>query len=334
MTHSRGQAIEDTQESQKISTNAPILVTGAAGGVGGVGAAIVGKLRQRNLPVRALVHREDERAATLRATGAEVVVGDLTRAEDVARALSGCRRLYFGMSLSASYLEATVIAAAAARENDDLEVFVNISQMTVSQMSLYEMTDSPQQRQHWLAEQVLNWSGLPVVYLRPTVFLQNPFFLVWAAESIARDSTIRLPFGTGRTSPVDSGDVAEVAATILANPANHIGKVYELTGPRSQDMQSLAAEYSAALGKTITYVDVPFEAWRDEELRRRHLPDHVSHHIETIARLHAANRYDRLTHDVEALTGRPATSVRDFVARHADLFRPGSLSPEASREKT
>ena len=89
MTHSRGQAIEDTQESQKISTNAPILVTGAAGGVGGVGAAIVGKLRQRNLPVRALVHREDERAATLRATGAEVVVGDLTHAEDVARALAG-----------------------------------------------------------------------------------------------------------------------------------------------------------------------------------------------------------------------------------------------------
>ena len=68
-------------------------------------------------------------------------MGDLTRAEDVARALAGCRRLYFGMSLSASYLEATVIAVAAAREHGDLEVFVNISQMTVSQMSLYEMTD-------------------------------------------------------------------------------------------------------------------------------------------------------------------------------------------------
>ena len=324
---------EDPQKSHKVSVDAPILITGAAAGVGGVGAAIVEKLRQQDLPVRALVHREDERAEALRATGAEVVVGDLTHAEDVARALAGCRRLYFGMSVSAAYLEATVTAAAVAQERGDLEVFVNISQMTVSQMSLYDMTDSPQQRQHWLAEQVLNWSGLPVVHLRATVFLQNPFFLAWAAESIARDATIRLPFGTGRTSPVDARDVAAVAAAILADPAAHLGKVYELTGPRSQDMQGLAAEYSAALGRTVTYVDVPLEAWRDQELRRRHLPDHLIVHLVTMARLHAANRYDRLTHDVEALTGRPATSVRDFVARHAGLFQQPSLPTKASEEK-
>ena len=113
--------------------------------------------------------------------------------------------VYFGMSVSASYLEATVIAAAVARQRSDLEVFVNISQMSFSQMSLTEMTDSPQQRQHWLGEQVLDWSGLPVVHVRATVFLQHPFFSAWAAESIARDSTIRLPFGTGRTSPVNAG---------------------------------------------------------------------------------------------------------------------------------
>ena len=283
---------------------------------------VVEALRRRDLPVRALVRREDERADALRALGAEVVVGDLTRAEDVARALAGCRRLYFGMSLSTSYLEATVGAAAAARQRGALEVFVNISQMTVSQMSLTNMTDSDQQRQHWLGEQALNWSGLPVVHVRPTVFLQNPFFLDWAAESIARDASIRLPFGKGRTSPVDAQDVADVIATILVNPPAHIGKVYELTGPRSQDMPAMAAEYSDALGRTVTYVDVPLEQWRDQELRRRNLPDHLLEHLLTMARLHAANRYDRLTHNVEAITGRRATSCRDFVARNAESFRP------------
>ena len=118
--------------------------------------------------------------------------------------------------------------------------------------------------------------------------------------------------------------MAAVAAVILANPATRIGKVYELTGPRSQDMQALAAEYSKALGKTITYVDVPLDEWLDQELRRRNLPDHLVQHLATMARLHAANRYDRLTHDVEAVTGRPATSVRDFVARHAKLFQPST----------
>jgi len=56
-----------------MSTLDPILVTGAAGRVGGVGGAVVEALRRRGLPVRALVRREDERAAALRATGAEVI---------------------------------------------------------------------------------------------------------------------------------------------------------------------------------------------------------------------------------------------------------------------
>jgi NAD(P)H dehydrogenase (quinone) len=53
----------------------------AAGGVGGVGSTIAEMVRRRGLPVRTLVHREDERAEALRATGAEV--GDLTQPVDV-----------------------------------------------------------------------------------------------------------------------------------------------------------------------------------------------------------------------------------------------------------
>src|SRR5258708_36949745 len=139
-----------------MSNDNPILVTGAAGRVGGVGGGVGEVLRRRGLPVRALVRRDDERAEALRATGVEVVVADLTRAADVLRALAGCRRMYFGMSVSASYLEATVATAAAARQRGDLEVFVNMSQMTVSEMSLMETNDSPQHRQHWLGGQARN----------------------------------------------------------------------------------------------------------------------------------------------------------------------------------
>jgi uncharacterized protein YbjT (DUF2867 family) len=298
----------------------PVLVTGAGGGVGGVGHTVVELLRQRGMSVRALVHHDDERAASLRAIGAEVVVGDLTRVEDVSRALDGVRRIYFGLSVSPEYVLATVTIAALARALGEREVLVNISQLTVSQMSATRMTDSAQQRQHWLAEQALDWSGLPVVHLRPTVFLENPFFLDFAAESIAEDSSIRLPFGTGRTSPVAARDVATVAAAILADPAPHVGHVYELTGPRSEDMKAVAAEYSSALGRTIRYVDVPFEEWQRRVLCPKHLPAHLAVHLETMARLHAANRYDRLTGDLEKITGRPAMTVHDFVAGHAGRF--------------
>ncbi|MDF2695254.1 MAG: hypothetical protein K0S65_3637 [Labilithrix sp.] len=303
-----------------MSKASPFLITGAAGRVGAVGRTVVELLRKRDLPVRAFVHRDDARADELRAIGAEIFVGDLTRAEDVARALDGCRRMYLGMSVSSEYLEATVIAAAVARERG-LDVLVNISQLSVSQMSLYAMTDSRQQRHHWMVEQVLAWSGLPVVEVRPTVFLEHPFFTAWAAESIADDDTLRLPFGKGRTSPVAARDVAEVVATTLAAPAYHVGKVYELTGPRAEDMDGVAQEYSTALGREIRYVDVPFEEW-EQEIRAKGLPDHVRQHLETMAHLHAANHYDRLTSDVERLLGRPATSIRDYVAANATLFAP------------
>jgi hypothetical protein len=86
-------------------------------------------------------------------------------------------------------------------------------------------------------------------------------------------------------------------------------------------MHSLAAEFSAALGRAVRYVDVPFDKWR-EALQGGGLPEHTFQHVVTMAQLHAANRYDRLTHDVEKITGRPATSVRDFVTRHVDQFKP------------
>ena len=80
-------------------------------------------------------------------------------------------------------------------------------------MSITETTDSPQHKLHWLAEQALAWSGLPVVTLRPTVFLET-FFLRLAADVVRDDNELTLPLGTGRTSPISSIDVARAAAEI------------------------------------------------------------------------------------------------------------------------
>ncbi|MGH9552917.1 MAG: NmrA family NAD(P)-binding protein [Terriglobales bacterium] len=300
----------------------PILVTGAAGTIGGVGRSVVEFLRERDLPVRALVHRIDERSQALSEMGAEVVVADLTDGADVVRALDGCKRMYFGMSVSAPYLQATAIAAAAAKQIADFEILVNISQMTVSQMSLDKMTESVQQQQHWLGEQILNWSGLPVVHVRSTVFLEHFFFSSMAAASIAKDGTIRLPFGSAKTSPIAVSDVARVIATILEKPEPHVGKIYELTGPRSAGMDDIAREYEEALARPVKYVDMPFDKWQNEELIPLGLPEHVFNHISTMAKLHAANRYDRQTSDVQKVTGNPSMSIREYVTTHRELFSP------------
>ena len=88
-----------------MSDNTPILVTGAAGNVGSVGRDVIKLLLERDLPVRALVHRLDERSQVLSEMGAELVVADLTNGADVVRVLRGCKRMYFGMSISPSYLQ-------------------------------------------------------------------------------------------------------------------------------------------------------------------------------------------------------------------------------------
>jgi uncharacterized protein YbjT (DUF2867 family) len=300
-----------------MTDNGPILVTGAAGRLGAVGRTVTGLLLDRGLAVRAMVHREDDRAAALRPAGADVVVGDLLEPADVYRVVNGCRRVYFGMSVSAGYLEATMIMAAVARELG-VDALVNMSQMTVSEMSIHHTTPSPQQRQHWLSEQALAWSGLPVVTIRPTVFLEG-FFLPLTAPSVRDRGRIELPFGQGKTSPVATADVARVIAAVLADPGPHLGRVYELTGPRSQDMYGVARAYSDALNREITYSDIPPEDW-ERELRKVGLPEHLTHHLVTMAELNRAGRYDRMADGVERVTGRPAMGVREFVSLHADEF--------------
>src|SRR5258708_7404472 len=147
----------------------PILVTGAAGAVGGIGRNLTEFLLARGHKVRALVRREDKRAEALRRLGAEVVEGDLTDLASMHRAIEGCRRIYFGMAVSAAYLEATINTAAVARHHG-VEAFVNLSQMTITHMTINAPTTLPHPQPHWLAEQALSWSGLPVVTARPTVF--------------------------------------------------------------------------------------------------------------------------------------------------------------------
>ncbi|MET8771237.1 NmrA family NAD(P)-binding protein [Streptomyces sp. NPDC004658] len=293
-----------------------VLITGA----GDVGRNAVARLRAQDVPVRVMVRRDDDRAAHLRALGADTVLGDLTRPETVAAALEGVDTLYFAMPVSPDHLLAATVVASVAREYGKLGALVGLSQMTVSQMTATSTAESHQQRLHWLAEQVLNWSGLPVVHIRPTSFLDNPLFTTLPARTIRENGTIVLPFGAGRTSPIAVDDVARTVATVLRDPLPHVGHVYELTGPRTVDMTEMAEAFSKALGRPVSYVDVPLDRWREEVLSAIGLPPHVEQHIVTMCRLHQQNRYDRASGDVERLTGAPARTIEEFVAARKDFY--------------
>jgi uncharacterized protein YbjT (DUF2867 family) len=136
------------------------------------------------------------RAQALRDMGAQVVVGDLLDLDSMHRAIVGCDTIYFCMSVSDTSLAATVNAAVVAKHHG-VKAFINMSQMTLAQMSITETTPSPQHKLHWLSEQALNWSGLPVVHVRPTVFLEG-FFLILTSESVRRSNQIKSNQTTAR----------------------------------------------------------------------------------------------------------------------------------------
>jgi uncharacterized protein YbjT (DUF2867 family) len=295
----------------------PILVTGAAGAVGSIGRNLTEMLIAKGRRVRALVRRADKRAEALRQLGAEVMQGDLTDLTAMHRAIEGCARIYFGMSVSSDYLTATINTAAVAR-NHGVEAFVNMSQMTVTQMSITETTNSPQHKLHWLAEQALSWSGLPVITMRPTVFLEG-FFLLLAAPSVRDADELALPMGGGKTSPISAVDVARAVSVVLDDPTPHIGKIYNLTGFESADLEHYARVFSEALGRTIRYRDVPLSGW-NEKLLGAGMPAHVAKHLSVMTELNKQGRYDRMTDDLFKLTGQKPISMYDFVKLHAAEF--------------
>ena len=120
-------------------------------------------------------------------------------------------------------------------------------------------------------------------------------------------------------------------ATLLANPQPHIGKIYHLTGPQSENMYFYAQEYSKALGRTITFQDIPVELWRDGLLERG-LPVHLVNHLATMADLHRAGRSDRMSDDVRTLTGQGPLRMQDFVRTNAATFITPAKAAGAARD--
>jgi uncharacterized protein YbjT (DUF2867 family) len=317
-----------------MSKRMPVLVTGAAGEIGSASTAMVDLLLSKGESVRAFVRKEDARAGALRRAGADVFVGDLLNAADVAAALKACRRIYFSMSLSPYYTDASILMAAAAKAQGDVEVLVSISEFEQSYMTFEKMTKpreerlawlgglvtdwSPQQRAHWMTEQVLDWSGLPVVHIRATMFVENPILAWFPLKQLVASGELHLPFGTQKIAPIASYDVADLCAGILVNPGPHISKTYELTGPELKDMHGFAEDYAAALDRPVKYLPQDLDSWMerniDQSLGTR--DPHVAAHLRTITRLVASGRYAVVTDQLMVLLGRPPTTVREALQRH------------------
>jgi NAD(P)H dehydrogenase (quinone) len=283
-----------------------ILVTAATGDTG---RPTVKELLKKNLKVRALARREDERSKALAGLGAEIVYGDITSLRDVRQALEGISRAYFCFPIAEGLVEAAVIFAQAAKEHG-VEHIVNMSHKQSGPHARSKVTQG-----HWLSEQVFDWSGIATTNLRITFFAE---WLLYISPLIQRGRYV-MPFGKdGRFAPLAAADTAKIIANILEKPDGHGGQAYQLHGPKEYSHEELAAEVSRVLGIALPFEQVTASVFLDI----LGLQDHATlrRHFESVAIDQQEGRIAGLDDIGAKIIGGPLTTVEQFINDNRPRF--------------
>jgi NAD(P)H dehydrogenase (quinone) len=276
------------------------LVTGAAGQTGRRATQL---LLDRGHGVRALVRADDDRAHDLADLGAEVIVGDLFRFDDISRALKGVRSAYFVYPIHPGLLEATAVFAQAAAEAG-VQAVVNMSQISARRDA-----GSNAAQQHWIGERLLDQSPFRVTHLRPTFFADN---FIYFSYSIAANDRISLPFGEGRHAPIAVEDQAHVIAAIMEDPEPHQGNTYPLHGPVEMNHHEIAESFSKVLGRTITYEPIEVDQFA-RIITEMGYSEHLVQHLRNVS-IDYQNGVFSGTNDVVSRVGRTTpTTIEDFI---------------------
>jgi uncharacterized protein YbjT (DUF2867 family) len=284
-----------------------ILVTGATGHVGG---HVVASLGQAGVPCRALV-RSPERGDDLRGYDAEIAIGDFGEPESLDVALRGVTAaLLVSPPSSQQVAWETAFIGAAAR--------APLSPHLVKVASIGAAPDAPYTfgRTHGEIIQTLRSSGVPHTVLASNGYLQN---LEVLAAAIARDGVLAMPGGDAAISHVDVRDVADAAAAVLAAPAGHVDRTYDLTGPEPLSYADIARVFSRVVGRPVRYMDVPVEQTRVGMLADG-MPQWLVDALLDLAAFYRSGAASHVSGDMERLTGRRPRSVEDFVRDHPAVF--------------
>jgi uncharacterized protein YbjT (DUF2867 family) len=292
-----------------------VLVTGAAGGLQGkTGRRVTELLRARGVPVRAMVHAWDERADSLRALGAEVVVGDFLDFSSMQKVVDGVSTVYFAYPVQDGLLDATVNMAVAAR-NAGVTRLIDLV-MLVSTPD----APTPRLRENYLSEQVFEWAGIGASHVRATVFFENIRSL---ANATIAAGVFTAPFGDdGTVLPLVAGeDVARVAAGVLTAAEVPAGSSYPVIG-QVLTVKEIVTALARGLDRDIEYQDVPDPVWAQAAGARLN-----AHAVAHLSKLWANFRTRRggtddfaVTDTIEKLGGRKPKTFDEFVVEEKLSF--------------
>jgi NAD(P)H dehydrogenase (quinone) len=283
---------------------ADLAVTGSTGALGG---RVARALADLGIAQRLIV-RGAERAPRLDRAEVREVPGGYAEPAGFRAALEGVGTLFLVSAEEAPDRVAQHRNAIGAAAEAGVERIVYTSFLGAAEDSTFLLG-----RDHWATEEAIRETGAAFTFLRDSFYMDFiPFFA-------GPERTFRGPAGDGRLSPVSRDDVAAVAVQVLSTPGAHDGKVYGLTGPALFTLAEAAERLTAYTGKPYSYVvETDEEAW--ESRRPSGAPDWmIEGWISTYTAI-ADGSLDRVTGDVEAVTGRAPQTLEQTLDAHPELL--------------
>jgi uncharacterized protein YbjT (DUF2867 family) len=202
------------------------------------------------VPCRALVRTNEKAGALAGLPGVELAYGDFAHPDSLAAPLEGIDKALLISSADPKLPELQGNFIRAAKRAGVPYVVKFSGAWSMGGADLREWSFA---RWHAQAEKILEDSGLAFTHLQPNQFMQ---VYLRFQPTIAAQGKFFAACKDSRVSPVDIRDIAAVAAAVLTG-AGHEGKAYVITGPESLTYAEIAEKLSTALGRKITYVDVP-----------------------------------------------------------------------------
>jgi uncharacterized protein YbjT (DUF2867 family) len=279
-----------------------------AGATGNTGLPLVKQLRAAGVPVRAMIHTPEKRSMVEGST-VEVAVGDFKNRASLEQAMKGIESAY-------------LVSPPALDQVRDQTAFVDAAKAMgvkhiVKLSALGTAPDSPVGLLRWHAEveDHIRKSGLKYTFLHPHFFMEN---LLANAGAVKKDGAIFSPLGDALISPVSVEDIAAVALKVLTEGV-HLAKTYTLTGPEAVTFADIAWTLGGVIGKPVRYEQVPFDAALKGMVQAGY-PDWLAADLIRLMQTWTEGKGSLVSVYVERLTGHKPLSIREFLARHKNLF--------------
>ncbi|MFG1333469.1 SDR family oxidoreductase [Xanthobacter autotrophicus] len=274
-----------------------ILVIGATGNVG---RPLVEALKARGARVKA-ASRSGKAV-----DGAEGVIFDIADPTTFGPALDGVKSAF--VMLPTGSMDPTgqllpLIAAASARKVK--VVFQSVLGADADEAIPYRQV-----------ERALEASGTPYVILRPNWFADN-FHTFWKPG--LDHGVIAVPAGVGKTSFIDTRDIAESAAAALTSD-RFDGRAFNLTGPQALGYGDAAAILATVIGRPVAYTPIDDDTFVGI-LVGAGVPQDYARFLASIFVPVREGWTAAVTTDVETLTGHAPRSLEAYAKDNADRLK-------------